>query len=86
MEFNLLQTMLRFICNACLQVNQPNKCCLQLFGISFKISSPFFFFLTLVSSLREMVGDKPGLFRISVFYLGLIEILLTKIDKYKGQL
>lgn len=33
-----------------------------------------------------MVGDKPGLFRISVFYLGLIEILLTKIDKYKGQL
>lgn len=30
-----------------------------------------------------MVGDKPGLFRISIFYLGLIEILLTKIDKSK---
>lgn len=37
----------------------------------------------MVSSLWEMVGDKPGLFRISMFYLGLIEILLTEIDKSK---
>lgn len=59
------------VCN-CLAFNL--KCRLLVF---------LFFFLTLVSSLREMVGDKPGLFRISIFYLGLIEILLTKIDKSK---
>lgn len=33
-----------------------------------------------------MVGDKLGLFRISIFYLDLIEIVLTEIDKSKGQL
>lgn len=31
-----------------------------------------------------MVGDKPGLFRISVFYQGFTEIFLTGIDKAKG--
>lgn len=38
----------------------------------------------MVSSLCEMVGNKPGLFRISIFYLDLIEILLTEIRKSKG--
>lgn len=44
----------------------------------------FFFFFKMVSSLCEMVGNKPGLFRISMFYLDLIEILLTEIRKSKG--
>lgn len=38
----------------------------------------------MVSSLWEMVGDKPGLLRISIFYLGFTEIFVTRLDKAKG--
>lgn len=31
-----------------------------------------------------MVGEKPGLWRISLFYLDLIEILLSEMGERKG--